>query len=496
MKKIKKDNSGFTLVELLIAIVIIAIVLTPLYSNFRQSTYLNGKAKKAMDATNMASNLMEGLSAYTPEEIILGFYSNDSVDVSIPDRYNTLNIMPNEVTVTEYGDLVPTSGGYAKGFITSDLVLGAGSYDYSSANYAQSRGTTASQPSMNQLKIKESPDGKYYFYAAGVDQARGVYDIVVELDTTHVTGFSGDFNGDGIIDSSPTGGEVYGINDFESAFITNINPLFDGVYSENISQRQNAAAALLAKKTNPSVNLDAADLYPGMVRTINVVIERDVSTGFVSVTVKENYAINSDFVTPDGRTINLGNVFTGQTLIYSTTDKLVFDGSTYQQDPRSIYLYYNANYYSTNTRYLDKFVIDNPDHVPVDLYLLRTKSAETTDPLEESYASELRVNDVTGTGDVKIYSNLRDHILKTDAQNASSTYRGNFNRCLTNIGNRTVHGFPDAEYERVVHDTGGVKKETENRMYSVKMYVYDAGAAAAGFPAEMLVTEFGGSSLQ
>ena len=36
MKKIKKDNSGFTLVELLIAMAIIAIVLTPLYSNFRQ----------------------------------------------------------------------------------------------------------------------------------------------------------------------------------------------------------------------------------------------------------------------------------------------------------------------------------------------------------------------------------------------------------------------------------------------------------------------------
>lgn len=494
MKKIKKDNSGFTLVELLIAIVIIAIVLTPLYSNFRQSTYLNGKAKKAMDATNMASNLMEGLSAYTPEEIILGFYSNDSVDVSIPERHNTLNIMPNEVTVAEYGDLTPLpGGGYSKGFVTSDLVLGAGSYDYSSANYAQSRGATASQPSMDQLKIKESPDGKYYFYAEGVDQARGVYDIVVELDTTHVTGFSGDTNEDGIIDTVT--GEVYGINDYESAFITNVNPLFDGVYSENISQRQNAAAALLAKKTNPSVNLDATDLYPGMDRTINVVIERDVSTGFVSVIVKEKYHIGANFTTPGGVYVDLNNVFTGQSMIYSTTDKLVFDGSAYQQDPRSIYLYYNANYYSTDTNYLDNFVIDNPDHVPVDLYLVRTKSAETTNTLEENYASALKVNDVTGTGDVNIYSNLRDHILETDANN-DSNYRKDVNRCLTNIETRTIHNLADADYVRVVHDTGGVKKEVEDRMYSVKMYVYDEGAAAAGFPAEMLVTEFNGSSLQ
>ena len=490
MKKIKKDNSGFTLIELLIAIAIIAIVLTPLYSNFRQSTYLNGKAKKAMDATNMASNLMEGLSAYTPEEIILGFYSNDSVAGSIPERHNTLNIMPNEVTVAEYGDLIPGSGGYTKGFITSDLVLGLGSYDYTGANYAQSRGATASQPSMDQLKIKESPSGKYYFFAEGVHQARGTYDIVVELDTTHETGFSGDVNEDGVIDST----EVYGINDYESAQITNVNPLFDGVYTESVSQRQNAAAALLAKKTNPGINLEPTDLYPGMARTINVVIEKDPSTGFVSVIVKDQYQIVSNFSTPGGQWVDLNNVFAGQTLIYSTTDKIVFDGSTYQQDPRSIYVYYNGNYYSNNTNYLDRFIIDNPDHIPVDLYLVRIKSSDTTETLENTYASSLRVNDVTGTGDVNIYSNLRDNILKTDAQNA--TNRGDFRRCLTNIENRTVYSIPDADYERVVHDTGGVKKEAEDRMYSVKMYVYDEGAANAGFPADMLVTEFTGSSLQ
>ena len=438
----------------------------------------------------MASNLMEGLSAYTPEEIILGFYSNDSVAGSIPERHNTLNIMPNEVTVAEYGDLIPGSGGYTKGFITSDLVLGLGSYDYTGANYAQSRGATASQPSMDQLKIKESPSGKYYFFAEGVHQARGTYDIVVELDTTHETGFSGDVNENGVID--PT--EVYGINDYKSAQITNVNPLFDGVYTESISQRQNAAAALLAKKTNSGVYLEPKDLYPGIVRTIQVVIERDPSTGFASVIVKDKYQIPSNFRASDGQWIDLNSVFAGQTLVYDAPDKIVFDGSTYQQDPRSIYVYYNGNYYSTNTTYLDRFIVKNPDHIPVDLYLVRTKSSETTETLENTYASSLRVDDVTGTGDVNIYSNLRDNILKTDAQNA--TNREDCNRCMTSIGSRAVHTLPDAEYESVVHDTGGVKMEAEDRMYSVKMYVYDEGAANAGFPADMLVTEFSGSSLQ
>lgn len=491
MKKIKKDNSGFTLVELLIAMAIIAIVLTPLYSNFRQSTYLNGKAKTAMNATNMASNLMEGMSAYTPEEIILGFYSNDSVSGNIPGRHNTLNIMPNEVTVAEYGDLTPVSGGYTKGFVTSNLVLGAGSYDYSTANYAQSVGAAAPQPSMEYLKIKESPSGKYYFYAQGVQQARGTYDIVVELDTTHDTGFSGDFNEDGSIDTSAA--EVYGINDYKSAQITNVNPLFDGVYTENISQRQNAAAALLAKKTDPWTNLEATDLYPGMTRTIAVLIEKDPATGFVTVTVRDHYQILSDFSTPDHRWINIGSVFAGQTLHYTTTDKLIFDGSTYNQDPRNIYIYYNANYYSNDTNYLDQFLVTNPDHVPLDLYLVRTKTAETTDALEATYASKLQLPNVGGY-DFHVYSNLRDNIMKTDAQNA--TNRTNCRRCLTVINGSTIYTLPNADYDAVVHDTGGVKTEAEDRMYGVKMYVYEEGAANADFPEDMLITEFSGSSLQ
>lgn len=494
MKKIKKDNSGFTLVELLIAMAIIAIVLTPLYSNFRQSTYLNGKAKNAMNATNMASNLMEGMSAYTPEEIILGFYSNDSVSGNIPGRQNTLNIMPNEVTVAEYGDLTPVSGGYRKGFVTSNLVLGAGAYDYSSANYAQSLGTTAPQPSMEYLKIKESSSGKYYFYAQGVHQARGTYDIVVELDTTHDTGFSGDFNEDGTIDTSAA--EVYGINDYKSAQITNVNPLFDGVYTENISQRQNAAAALLAKKTDPHLNLDATDLYPALKRTLTVNVDKDPATSFVTVTVEELYEITGDFHTPGGTWVNLGSAFAGQTMQYSTVSKQIFDGSMYKQDPRNIYIYYNANYYSNSTKYLDNFVINNPDNIPLDIYMVRVKTAETTEALENTYASELTVNEppVSGDFETEIYSNLRDNILKKEADNAAN--RGNNMRCHTIINGHTIMSLPNADYEKVVHDTGGVKTEAEDRMYGVKMYVYDEGAADADFPEDMLVTEFSGSSLQ
>ena len=65
-----------------------------------------------------------------------------------------------------------------------------------------------------------------------------------------------------------------------------------------------------------------------------------------------------------------------------------------------------------------------------------------------------------------------------------------------NIRGNTIYNLPNADYDEVVHDTGGIKTEKEDRMYGIKMYVYDQGAANAGFPDDMLITEFSGSSLQ
>lgn len=498
MKKIKKDNSGFTLVELLIAIAIIAIVLTPLFSNFRQSTYLNGKAKTAMDATNMASNIMEGLSAYTPEEIILGFYSSDSVSGNvIAGRQNTLNIMPNEVTVTGYGDATFDGTNFAKGFQT--FYNGTYATDYLAAQYAQELVSPVPKPSMEYLKLKESSDGKYYFYAEGVTQSRGTYDIVVELDASYSTGFSGDANGNGTIELST---ESVGYNDYESAQITNINPLFDGVYTEGASQRQNAAAAFLSRKTNAAKNILEEELYPYMSRTLTLNIVKDPSTGLATITVDEEYQITANqFTTASGVWVDFANDFSGASMTYTLPSVTVFDGNVYKQAPREIYIYYMGNYKSVSGHCLDNFVINNDDHVPVNIHLMRIKTAETTSDLEAGYRSRLDINETgSHTADdfgTVIYSNLRDNVAMTAEQNAAN--RSDFSRCMLYINGTWVPNSSAALAglsKEILHENGGVRTDVEDRIYSVKMYVYEEGAAANGFPADDLITEFDGSSMQ
>lgn len=59
----KKANQGFSLVEVVIAIAILAIVALPLFSAFAQSAKTNAKARKIMNATNLAQNIVEDIKA-------------------------------------------------------------------------------------------------------------------------------------------------------------------------------------------------------------------------------------------------------------------------------------------------------------------------------------------------------------------------------------------------------------------------------------------------
>ena len=83
-RKLNKD-AGFSLVELLIAVVILAIIVIPLMNLFVSSNRINIKSRKTLRATTVAQDIMEGLKAYNIKEIkeqfadpANGFYVIDS----------------------------------------------------------------------------------------------------------------------------------------------------------------------------------------------------------------------------------------------------------------------------------------------------------------------------------------------------------------------------------------------------------------------------------
>lgn len=62
-------DSGFSLVELLIAVTILAIIVIPLLHMFVTTTKINVKSRQMLRATTVAQDIMEGLKAYTLEEV-------------------------------------------------------------------------------------------------------------------------------------------------------------------------------------------------------------------------------------------------------------------------------------------------------------------------------------------------------------------------------------------------------------------------------------------
>lgn len=63
-RKGQLNNSGFSLVELLIAVTILAIIVTPLLHSFLTSIRTNAKARNTMHATAIAEDVMEEFEAY------------------------------------------------------------------------------------------------------------------------------------------------------------------------------------------------------------------------------------------------------------------------------------------------------------------------------------------------------------------------------------------------------------------------------------------------
>ena len=65
MRKLKNDDRGVTLVEIIVSIAILAIIVLPFLNAFVTATKTNVYAKKEMNATHLATNIMEWMSNYS-----------------------------------------------------------------------------------------------------------------------------------------------------------------------------------------------------------------------------------------------------------------------------------------------------------------------------------------------------------------------------------------------------------------------------------------------
>lgn len=63
------DNAGFSLPEIIVAILIVGIVIVPLLTNFAVTACVNANSLRTKDVTDYAEQIIETLQSYTPDEV-------------------------------------------------------------------------------------------------------------------------------------------------------------------------------------------------------------------------------------------------------------------------------------------------------------------------------------------------------------------------------------------------------------------------------------------
>ena len=83
------NNAGFSLPEIIVAMLIVGIVITPVLTNFAVTARVNAKSLKTKDVTDYAEQIIETLQSYTPDEVDEQFGSDKAEDFKIADISNT-----------------------------------------------------------------------------------------------------------------------------------------------------------------------------------------------------------------------------------------------------------------------------------------------------------------------------------------------------------------------------------------------------------------------
>ena len=184
----KLNNAGFSLVELLVGVMILAIISIPMLKSFGMAAKMNAKSKKALKETTVAQDIMEGLKAYNKKELDIQFNPG-----AVDEEDHELKI------------------------IDSTMVHGGRGIAVSASEFPTATGI--------------GTDGVYYYYMKQVEDRNEkdkFFDVLIKLDATPYMEGSPNLKGD-----PSTGGLAFNNTDFAS--IGGVNGTSDGNYSEPMS---------------------------------------------------------------------------------------------------------------------------------------------------------------------------------------------------------------------------------------------------------------------
>lgn len=376
----KAANAGFSLVELLIAVTILAIIVIPLLHMFVTSTRINVKSRQTLRATTVAQDIMEGLKAYNLDEVRTQF--------SLPDG-----------TISD-DFFYPTEGFY---IVNSKMIQGG---------VREVRQLETGRDVNGKFDDPDDEDNEiYYFAIENLKMQGGEYDALIKLDaSTYTEGKAGSSGHDNAFN-----GKYYA--ETKSVSETSGNSEKDSSYHEHSEMNKNVledikdqisthlAVANDTTHDDDLENLKLEDILEK--RNITVEIE-EVGSDECKATITFEYICRDPFgYNPAGKYVSYG----------LTSDPVNGIPRTFSSG--NFYLFYYPIYSTTARIDNIQFVINDP-----------AKLFDGEQPLLKSITLAKQIRSVVDT-DANV---IAPDMSNSDLYAAESTYKASVELSTTGLG--------------------------------------------------------------
>ncbi len=440
-----RREDGFSLIEVLVAVIILAIIAIPLMRGFVVTQKLNNKAQRLESAQTVAQNVMEALKSVSLTEMARQFNSTQSNGFTL-------------VTADSAGTLTYCQPDTAGGDFLRKEFPGNSSHAVS----VNAKGLFVGQP-----------DNQYQFGIKGIYENAKYYDVLIKVDASH-------YRGTKTADARDSASAAY--NSVPYSYVASYSQQKDYMFLQALSDEQEVYQQIRVSLSDPDLTDDMIGKNIQRTITTDITGTNPVS---VSTTVTYHYLGTSA----------LGGV--DQTRVYTAGTYIQpDDGETL---PRNVFLCYTPDYYSTDANnsakggiYLDNIVINNSDCIPVNLCMIkqRTDSNDKIEVKEQNYRVKVTINEKNTVRNenavseyTKIRTNLNTNIAQTDSESAVKSSYPYQTRYVYSTKNMTASGNADAMQKYLTIQSLDGASAGANIIYDTSIFVYESGAYANGFSA-------------